>query len=89
MNLRTIRWLYLLQWPIEWDDGLGAEQMQAIYDDYETALEAGREVVRSVFGNDPDEDMEQNYRIFNHAREDGHHWCGGVLLKPVPYFPKG
>lgn len=79
--------MWLLKWSVPWEDGCGSDTHYQVYEMKERALAAGVARLKIVFADETSTEHEWNKGVFLHERESGEHWCGGVSLQPVPYFP--
>lgn len=83
MDLSKTKTIWLLQWPEPWADGHGYTTESCAYESLETAIEAGHEAIRKTFSEDTEEEIQRGFVIFDHVRDEGERYCGGVNLRPI------
>jgi len=69
--------MWLLEWEVPWDDGMGKERCHSLFALKEDALEAGAEKLR--VGLDPC--YPKDIEMFLCPHSDGHYYYAGVTVK--------
>ena len=74
---------YLVEWCVDWADGNGQSRNHVAFQEKPRAVVFAHQKLFERFALDTPKDRKDTLAIFDHIRDNGEHYCGGVTLKEI------